>query len=104
MTKFHSQRSHENRHPRIIDLTEFVYDLDMPREDWVPSPLELGSFEEIWTMLTVGAPPVQALFDRVGPGAEERVHDALAQLIVERFGSGPIRFTNAATIGYGVAG
>ena len=66
--------------------------------------LELESFEEIWTMLTVGAPPVQALFDRVGPGAKERVHDALAQLIDERFGSGPIRFTNAATIGYGVAG
>jgi len=28
--------------PAIIDLTEFVYDLDVPREDWVPSLLEAG--------------------------------------------------------------
>jgi DNA-binding CsgD family transcriptional regulator len=28
--------------PTLIDLTEFVYDLDVPREDWVPSLLETG--------------------------------------------------------------
>lgn len=28
--------------PAVIDLTEFVYDLDVPREDWVPSLLEAG--------------------------------------------------------------
>ena len=26
----------------LIDLTEFVYDLDVPKEDWVPSLLETG--------------------------------------------------------------
>lgn len=28
--------------PAVIDLTEFVYDLDVPREDWVPALLEAG--------------------------------------------------------------
>jgi hypothetical protein len=28
--------------PAVIDLTEIVYDLDVPREDWVPSLLETG--------------------------------------------------------------
>lgn len=28
--------------PALIDLTEFVYDLDVPREDWVPALLEAG--------------------------------------------------------------
>jgi DNA-binding CsgD family transcriptional regulator len=28
--------------PAVIDLAEFVYDLDVPREDWVPSLLEAG--------------------------------------------------------------
>lgn len=28
--------------PDVIDLTEFVYDLDVPREDWVPALLETG--------------------------------------------------------------
>ncbi|HET6417491.1 MAG TPA: LuxR C-terminal-related transcriptional regulator [Polyangiales bacterium] len=28
--------------PAVIDLTEFVYDLDVPREDWVPALLETG--------------------------------------------------------------
>lgn len=28
--------------PEVIDLTEFVYDLDVPREDWVPALLEAG--------------------------------------------------------------
>lgn len=28
--------------PAVIDLTEFVYDLDVPREDWVPALLEIG--------------------------------------------------------------
>jgi DNA-binding CsgD family transcriptional regulator len=28
--------------PAMIDLTEHVYDLDVPREDWIPSLLETG--------------------------------------------------------------
>jgi DNA-binding CsgD family transcriptional regulator len=28
--------------PAVIDLTELVYDLDVPREDWVPALLETG--------------------------------------------------------------
>jgi len=66
--------------------------------------LVVESFEDVWAMLTAGAPPIQALFSRTGPGGKERVREALAQIIDDRFGSGPIRFTNTATIGYGVAG
>lgn len=28
--------------PAVIDLTEFVYDLDVPREDWIPALLGTG--------------------------------------------------------------
>jgi hypothetical protein len=52
-------------------------------------------------MLTVGAPPVQALFDRVGPDGRERLRDTLAGIVDQRFGSGPIRLTNTATLGFG---
>lgn len=69
----------------------------------VSRDFEIAGFESAWKMFTVGAPPVQMLFDRVGPEGKERVRDALATVIEDRFGNGPIRITNVATVGCGAA-
>jgi len=69
--------------------------------DLVSRELELQGFDDLWSMFTVGAPPVQALLDRVGPDGKSRLRDALAELVEKRFGGGPIRTTNQATLGHG---
>jgi SAM-dependent methyltransferase len=71
--------------------------------DYVSRVLELPDFESTWNMFTVGAPPVKMLFDKVGEAGKENVRQALAAIVEERFGGGPIRLTNAATVGCGVA-
>jgi SAM-dependent methyltransferase len=71
--------------------------------DKVSRELEVESFEDVWAMLTVGAPPVQALFDRTGPGGKEKIRNALAQIVDQRFGNRSFILTNKATIGSGVA-
>ncbi len=53
--------------------------------------------------MTSGAPPVRALFDRVGEEGVGRVRTALKSAVSERFGEGPIRLTNVATLGTGTA-
>lgn len=72
--------------------------------DFVSRDLEVADFDAMWGMLTSGAPPVQMLFDRVGPEGKGKLRDTLAGMIEERFGAGPIRLTNVATVGTGVAG
>ena len=52
-------------------------------------------------MFTIGAPPVKALFDKVGEAGKEKVKTALADIVKERFGNGPITLSNAATVGVG---
>lgn len=69
--------------------------------DYVSRELELADFEASWSMFTAGAPPVQVLLDRVGPEGKQRVREALAAIIEDRFGSGGIRVRNVATIGCG---
>jgi len=69
--------------------------------DFVSRELELEEFDDLWSMFTVGAPPVQVLLDRVGADGKSRLRDALAELVEKRFGSGPIRTTNQATVGHG---
>lgn len=70
--------------------------------EWVTRDLEVPGFKKMWRMLPVGAPPVPTLFDRVGESGKARLHDALRELVDERFGTGPIRITNVATLGSGV--
>lgn len=70
----------------------------------VAHDLEIPDFERTWSMLTVGAPPVQALFDQVGAEGRERIRDELREIVMQRFGSGPIRVRNVATLGSGTAG
>jgi SAM-dependent methyltransferase len=72
--------------------------------DFVSRDLEVADFDTMWRMLTSGAPPVQMLFDRVGPEGKDKLRYTLAGMIEERFGAGPIRLTNVATVGTGVAG
>jgi len=71
--------------------------------DYVTRDLELKHFDDLWAMMTVGAPPVKMLFDKVGDAGKERVRDALAGIVTDRFGTGPIRVTNSATVGCGTA-
>jgi len=68
---------------------------------FVSRELEVDDFDVMWGMLTSGAPPVQMLFDRVGPQGKGKVRDTLAGIIEQRFGSGPIHLTNVATVGSG---
>jgi hypothetical protein len=71
--------------------------------DFVSRDLEVADFDAMWEMLTCGAPPVQMLFDRVGPQGKNKLHDTQAGIVDKRFGAGPIRLTNVATVGCGVA-
>ena len=71
--------------------------------EFVARDVEVPSFEEMWSVLTVGAPPVQMLFDRVGPSGQDRLRDRLHEIVEERFGGGPITMTNVATVGSGSA-
>jgi len=70
--------------------------------DFVARDLELPDFDAMWGMLTVGAPPVQMLFDRIGPDGKAKLRTTLADIVAQRFGSGLIRLTNVATVGCGV--
>lgn len=69
----------------------------------VPREQEVADFEHAWGMMTAGAPPIQVLFDRVGPAGQARVRDELRRIIDERFGEGPFTLTNVATMGSGRA-
>lgn len=69
--------------------------------DYVERKISLKDFDQMWNMMTVGAPPVQMLFDKLGPEGKHRVHDALRDVIENRFGSGLITLSNSATVGIG---
>jgi SAM-dependent methyltransferase len=71
--------------------------------DFVARDLEVPNFEEMWSMLTAGAPPIQVLFDLVGPSGKDRIQEHLREIVAERFGSGAISLTNVATVGSGTA-
>lgn len=68
---------------------------------YVTRELSIDDFETLWGMLTVGAPPVQKLFDLVGSDGKGRVREALAEMVAQKFGSGPIKLTNSATVACG---
>jgi len=72
--------------------------------DFVSRELVVDGFNDLWAMLTAGAPPTKMLFDRVGSEGKNRIHDALADIVERRFGSGSISMTNTATVGCGNVG
>lgn len=69
----------------------------------VSQELVLESPDELWSMFTVGAPPVKALLDQAGADGESKLREALSVVIETEFGSGPIRTINTATVGCGVS-
>ncbi|MFV1988375.1 MAG: class I SAM-dependent methyltransferase [Gemmatimonadota bacterium] len=71
------------------------------RIDFVSRDLEMSDFDEMWALVTSGAPPIQVLMDRIGLAGEERLRDTLRGIVEERFGDGPIRLANVATVGTG---
>ena len=71
--------------------------------EFVPRELVFASPDDLWGMLTVGAPPVKVLLDQVGEDGVHKLRDALTAVVETEFGSGPIRTINTATVGCGVA-
>jgi len=71
--------------------------------EMVTREMVLNDFSSVWAMLTVGAPPIKIILDKVGAEGKDRLHDALAHIIEKRFGNGPVVISNSATIGSGIA-
>jgi len=67
----------------------------------VERKLVLDSFDTLWSMFTVGAPPVEFLFSKIGPEGEVKVKEALKGIVSEKFGDGPVTLSNTATVAYG---
>lgn len=91
----------------LADLADFKVQMEAGgfREvevDYVARELELPGVEEVWAMMTSGAPPVQMLLDRIGPEGKEKLHDKLAEIVDQRFGSGPVCVINTATVASGI--
>lgn len=63
----------------------------------------LADFDALWAMLTVGSPPVRSLFAEIGEGGKARIAESLAEIVEERFGTGPITLSNTAIVGTGFA-
>ena len=92
----------------LADPTQFKAEMEAAgfrdvEVDLVARELTASGIDDLWAMLTSGAPPVQALFDRVGPEGKQRLRDTLGGVVRERFGDGPITTRNVATMGTGVA-
>lgn len=91
---------------RLADPTVFRSHLEAAglrdvEVEFVAHDLEISDFDQTWSMLTAGAPPIQALFDQIGAGGKERIRDELREVVDRRFDSGLIRVTNVATLGSG---
>lgn len=90
----------------LADLTNFRAQMEAGgfrdvEVEFVSQDLEVATFDEMWAMLTAGAPPLKVLFDRIGAAGERQLLDTLGEIVEERFGSGPITTTNVATVAVG---
>ena len=75
---------------------------DRVEVSFVQRTLEIANADELWEMMTSGAPPAKAMLDRVGDAGKHHLRNTLAKKVEERFGSGPIHLKNTATVGVGV--
>lgn len=73
------------------------------RVDHVTQELEVEGFDDLWSLTTAGAPPVEALLERIGREGEAQLRECLRALVEARFGTGPFALTNVATVGSGTA-
>jgi SAM-dependent methyltransferase len=60
------------------------------------------NFDKFWGMFFVGAPPIKFLMDSIGAEGKDKLRDALAEIVQQQYGNGPISMTNVATVGTGV--
>lgn len=91
----------------LADLENFKAEMEQAgfidvETQYVSRDLELPSFDALWEMMTSGAPPVQMILDRIGADGAQLLKTKLAEVVTERFGDGPVRVTNVATLGCGV--
>lgn len=63
----------------------------------------LDNFEQMWSMLTIGAPPIRKLIEQVGSTGLDRIKLEMAKLTESKFGNGPITLNNTANVGVGIA-
>lgn len=92
----------------LADPAVFMYEMQSAgfrdvEVEFVSRDLELDDADALWAILSSGAPPVKALFDRVGDDGADKIREALDSNLKERFGNGPIRCTNVATLAVGIA-
>ena len=90
----------------LADTSRFAAELKAAgftdvRVDCVTHIMEQPSKEAFWDLMRNGAPPGKVLFSRIGEDQARAVRDALFAILDERFGSGPLRLSAEATIGYG---
>lgn len=92
----------------LADTDQFAAELEAAgfadvAVDEVERVLVLDGADALWSMLTVGAPPVQVMFDRIGHAGRDRLKASLYEAVEARWGDGPIRLANTATVGHGTA-
>jgi len=92
----------------LSDLTKFKAEMEAAgfrkvRVDFISRELTLENLARMWSMLTVGAPPIKKLTEQVGQAGLEKIRDSLAEIVESRFGNGPIVLNNTATVAVGTA-
>ncbi len=90
----------------LADLNSFKLQMEAAgfkdvSTDYVTRGLRIESFDELWAMLTAGAPPVEMLFQKLGSDGVDKVRDAMVEIVDEKFGNRTMTFTNVATVGVG---
>lgn len=63
----------------------------------------LDNFDQLWSMLTIGAPPIRKLIEQVGSTGMDRIKLEMAKLSESKFGKGPVTLNNTANVGVGIA-
>ncbi len=72
------------------------------RVEYLKQEISLQHVDQVWQMMTSGAPPVQKLFEKVGEKGKIKIYDALRAVIEERWQGADITLSNTATIGTGI--
>ena len=70
---------------------------------FVDRTVTIDGLDEVWEMMTSGAPPVKEFIDKVGQEGKVKLYESLERVLFSEFGEGPISLTNTATIGVGKA-
>ena len=69
------------------------------RVEFVERTWRMETADEFLDIFTVSVPPARALFAQLGPEGTKRVTDAFRDVLMERYGDGPVEMSNTATLG-----